>query len=89
MPARDRRNPQANDLSGLPPTFLAVGALDLFVDETADYALRLGRAAVSAEFHLYPGGIHGFDLTSCRIAVQYKAALASALEQMLACRTAA
>lgn len=79
----------ASDLSGLPPAFLAVGALDLFVDETADYALRLGRAAVSVEFHLYPGGIHGFDLTSSRIAGQYKAALAAALEQMLACQTVA
>ncbi|MDF0543918.1 alpha/beta hydrolase [Sphingobium sp. H39-3-25] len=79
----------ASDLSGLPPAFLAVGALDLFVDETADYALRLGRAAVSVEFHLYPGGIHGFDLTSSRIAGQYKAVLAAALEQMLACQTVA
>ena len=30
-------------LAGLPPAFIAVGALDLFVDEDIDYAARLIR----------------------------------------------
>jgi triacylglycerol lipase len=53
---------RADDLSGLPPTYLAVGALDLFVDEDVDYARRLIRAGVPTELHVYPGAFHGFDI---------------------------
>ena len=51
----------AEDLSGLPPSFIAVGALDLFVNEDIDYARRLTAAGVPVEFHLYPSAMHGFD----------------------------
>ncbi|RWH72883.1 alpha/beta hydrolase [Mesorhizobium sp.] len=74
----------SDDLAGLPPAFIAVGALDLFVDEDADYALRLARSGVPVEFHLYPGGIHGFDMTDSSIAEQYRADRRSALSRMLA-----
>ncbi|WP_043631799.1 alpha/beta hydrolase [Nonomuraea candida] len=53
---------RATDLSGLPPAFVDVGELEVFRDECADYALRLARAGVSTEFHLYPGAFHGFDM---------------------------
>jgi len=53
---------RAADLRGLPPAYLPVGDLDLFIDEDIDYALRLQQADVPAELHVYPGGIHGFDL---------------------------
>jgi acetyl esterase/lipase len=53
--------PRATDLAGLPPTFISVGAIDLFVDEDIDYAHRLIRAGVPTELHVYPGGFHGFD----------------------------
>jgi triacylglycerol lipase len=53
---------RAADLSGLPSTYLAVGALDLFVDEDIDYARRLIRAGVPTELHVYPGAFHGFDI---------------------------
>ena len=52
---------RATDLSGLPPAYLDVGELEVFRDECADYALRLVRSGVSAEFHLWPGAFHGFD----------------------------
>ena len=32
---------RAKDLSGLPPTYLCVGELDLFLNENIDYARRL------------------------------------------------
>lgn len=51
---------RADDLAGLPPTFINTGALDLFVDENIDYARRLIRAGVPTEFHIYPGAYHGF-----------------------------
>lgn len=73
----------ADDLGNLPPAFIAVGALDLFAEEDAQFALRLSRAGVPVEFHLYPGGIHGFDLTPSALAQQYKGDLARAIRRML------
>ncbi|MEN4918900.1 alpha/beta hydrolase [Achromobacter spanius] len=52
---------RAKDLSGLPPLFLAVGALDLFFDQNLEYAQRLNRAGVSSELHVYPGAFHSFN----------------------------
>jgi len=52
---------RAADLSGLPPTFIAIGALDLFLEESMEYARRLTRARVPTELHVYPGAVHGFD----------------------------
>ena len=45
---------RADDLAGLPPTFICVGALDGFLDEDVDYANRLLRAGVPVELHVYP-----------------------------------
>jgi triacylglycerol lipase len=53
---------RATDLSGLPPTFIAVGALDLFMAEDLDYASRLIAAGVPTELHVIPGAFHGFYL---------------------------
>jgi acetyl esterase/lipase len=49
------------DLAGLPPTFIAVGALDLFVAEDIEYARRLIAAGVPTELHVIPGAVHGFE----------------------------
>jgi len=51
---------RAADLSGLPPTYISVGGLDLFLEENLIYAERLSRAGVPVEFHIYPGAYHGF-----------------------------
>lgn len=51
---------RAKDLSGLPPTFIICGALDLFIEEDLEYARRLMRAGVPTEFHVYPGAPHAF-----------------------------
>ncbi|HSG77939.1 MAG TPA: alpha/beta hydrolase, partial [Acidimicrobiia bacterium] len=53
---------RAEDLSGLPPTWMATADLDLFVDEDLDYARRLIDAGVPTELHVYPRAIHGFDV---------------------------
>lgn len=50
---------RAEDLAGLPPTFINLGDLDLFVEEAMDYSRRLLRAGVPVELHVYPGLIHG------------------------------
>jgi acetyl esterase/lipase len=52
---------RATDLSGLPATFIDVGSAETFRDEAIDYAARLSQAGVPVEFHLWPGGFHGFE----------------------------
>lgn len=52
---------RAEDLAGLPSTYIDVGSLDLFRDECLDFATRLAKANVEVEFHLYPGVPHGFE----------------------------
>ena len=39
-----------------------MGALDLFAEEDMEYAMKLMRAGVPTELHLYPGAYHGFEL---------------------------
>jgi acetyl esterase/lipase len=53
---------RAERLEGLPPTFINVGALDLFLEEDLEYARRLTRAGVPTELHVYPGAFHGFSM---------------------------
>ena len=55
---------RAADVSGLPPTYMSVGGLDLFLEENLTYANRLSRAGVPVELHLYPGAYHGFYRTA-------------------------
>lgn len=49
------------DLRGLPPTYIAVGSLDLFARESLEYAQRLIEADVPVELQLVPGAFHAFD----------------------------
>lgn len=52
---------RASDLTGLAPAYIPVGDLDLFLDESIEYAQRLLAAGVPTELHVYPGGYHGFN----------------------------
>jgi acetyl esterase/lipase len=53
---------RVDKLAGLPPAFIGVGAIDLFVDEDVEYARRLIDAAVPTELLVVPGAYHAFDL---------------------------
>ncbi|KAJ4512028.1 hypothetical protein HRR83_005977 [Exophiala dermatitidis] len=53
---------RAKSLSGLPPTYLLVGDLDIFRDEVLEYARRLAKENINLELHVFPGVPHGFDL---------------------------
>ncbi|MFV0457872.1 MAG: alpha/beta hydrolase [Actinomycetales bacterium] len=53
---------RAEDLAGLPRTYLDTGSAESFRDETLDYARRLSEAGVSVDLHMWGGGFHGFDL---------------------------
>lgn len=56
VPARVTR------VDGLPPAWIGVGAIDLFVEESMEYAQRLVHAGVATELMIVPGAYHGFDL---------------------------
>lgn len=58
VPSRTR------DLTGLPPAFISVGSLDLFLEEDLDYARRLTRAGVPVELHVTAGGYHGAGIAA-------------------------
>lgn len=78
---------RARDLAGLPPTYINVGDLDLFVDEDVAYAARLLEAGVPTELHVYPGAFHGSNNMVSRSALSRRwkaderAALARALHR--------
>lgn len=66
---------RAADLSGLPPAFITVGALDLFLEEDLEYARRLTRAGVPVELHVTAGGHHGSGIAPQAPQSQQNAAL--------------
>jgi triacylglycerol lipase len=41
---------------------VSVGAVDGFLDEDVEYALRLNRVGVPCELHVYPGACHGYHM---------------------------
>jgi acetyl esterase/lipase len=51
----------ADDLSGLPTTYIDAGSAEVFRDEAVDYATRIWAAGGQAELHIWAGGFHGFD----------------------------
>jgi acetyl esterase/lipase len=50
------------DPAGLAQAYIEVGELDIFRDESIDYASRLVKAGVSTELHVHPGLPHGYDI---------------------------
>lgn len=50
-----------DDLAGLPPAFIGVGTLDLFLDEDLAYAGALAAAGVAVDLAVVPGAYHAFD----------------------------
>jgi acetyl esterase/lipase len=52
---------RAQDVSGLPPTYIDVGDLDIFVGEDVEYARRIAATGTPVELHVHPGAPHGFD----------------------------
>jgi acetyl esterase/lipase len=67
---------RVENLAGLPPAWIGVGSIDLFVDEDIEYARRLIEAGVSTELLVVPGAYHGFDgvVPGASITKQFKLA---------------
>jgi acetyl esterase/lipase len=54
------------DLSGLPPTWIGVGTMDLFYDECIAYAARLRATGVPTQLEVVEGAFHAFDALAPR-----------------------
>lgn len=75
----------ADDLSNLPPAYIATGSLDLFFDENLDYARRLTASGVPVELHSYAGAVHAFNaVADADIAQRCNAGLMAAAAAMTA-----
>lgn len=74
------------DLSGLPPAFVAVGGVDLFVREDIDYARRLTEAGVPTDLLVVPGAFHAFDRVApeAKVSRRFTAAKMDALRRFFA-----
>jgi acetyl esterase/lipase len=72
---------RVSDLRGLPPAFIGVGSIDLFVQEDVKYAQRLIEAGVPVELTVVPGAYHGFDAiaSEASLSVQFRRAWLEAL----------
>jgi acetyl esterase len=53
---------RADDLSRLPPAYIATSQFDPLRDEGILYGLRLLQAGVAAEIHNFPGAYHGSEI---------------------------
>jgi acetyl esterase/lipase len=80
---------RVENLAGLPPVFIGVGSVDLFVDEDVDYARRLLDSGVSTELCVVPGAYHGFDIIAPEASVSkaFWATWSAALSKAFASKT--
>lgn len=60
---------RADDLAGLPPAFIDVGAAEIFRDEAIAYADGIWRAGGDAELHVWSGAFHACDIFAPHTAV--------------------
>ena len=51
---------RADDLSGVPPTTILIGDLDILIGENLRYARTLIRSGVPTDLHVFPGSYHAF-----------------------------
>lgn len=60
------------DMAGLAPAWIGIGSLDLFYDESTDYADRLRDAGVPTHLHIAEGAFHAFDMIAPKVSVSQR-----------------
>lgn len=76
---------RADDLSDLPPAYVATAESDPLRDEGITYALRLLQAGVPVELHQWPGTFHGsLAVLSADVSQRQFAEIGAALRRALA-----
>jgi acetyl esterase/lipase len=60
-PSADSVPARRDQLQDLPTAFITCSDIDPLRDEALDYALRLLRAGIATELHVFAGTCHGFD----------------------------
>lgn len=60
---------RAQDLTGLPRTYIDTGSVEVFRDEILDYATRLSQAGVNVDLHMWGGAFHASDMMAGHAAV--------------------
>ena len=60
-PSADSVPARRDQLHDLPTAFITCSDIDPLRDEALDYALRLLRAGIATELHVFAGTCHGFD----------------------------
>lgn len=73
----------AKDLTGLPPTYMMVGSLDLFFEEDMQYAIGLVRSGVPVTLDLVQGVIHAFYMVLTESSSEYNDRLHSVLQKVI------
>lgn len=69
--------------TGLPPTCMHVGAIDLFHVEALDYAQRLTRAGVAVELHVWAGAFDAFGADHAHVSREARRVARSAIKRAL------
>lgn len=76
---------RADDLSGLPPAYIATAEFDPNRDEGIDYGVRLLQGGVSVELHQWQGTFHGSQAAlSAKVSQRQIAELCAVLRRALA-----
>lgn len=72
---------RVESVKALPPTFIGVGSIDLFLEEDVAYANRLMAAGIPTELVVVPGAFHGFEgaAPTAGISRRFEASIQNAL----------
>ena len=73
----------ADDLGGLPPTYMLACEYDPLRDGNIEFAMRLMRAGVSVELHMFAGTFHGFLSLAAGVSQRAMLVAAAALRAAL------
>lgn len=71
------------NFAGLPNTYIAVGSLDLLLEESLEYAKSLSRAGVPIYMEVVAGAVHGFNFIPSETARKFNERLMGYLADVL------